>query len=295
MAELFLHVTNVILPVLICAAIGYGLARFKVPFDNKMVNGVVANVGYPTLIISHLSGAHVPISAFLDMMLAAVAVLACFCALAFVFLKIMGLNTRAFLSPLMHANVGNVGLPIALLAFGEAGMAYAMAFVVVVVVSIFTVGMAVTMGRFSIRSLLTSPIIYAVIFTLVLMATNTALPKPIDAAFTILGGLAIPLMLLTLGYTLATLKVSALWRATYLSLFHIVMGGAVAWVLLQVFGFTGTERGVFILMCLMPVSVATYLFVDQHVHDLAHEVAGLIMVSTLLTIVVMTLALTFWI
>ncbi len=292
---MFLHVTNVILPVLICVVIGYGLARFKVPFDNKMVNGVVANVGYPTLIISHLSGAHIAIGAFLDMMLAAVASLACFAVIAFIFLKIMRLNVRAFLSPLMHNNVGNVGLPIALLAFGEAGMAYAMAFVVVILVSIFTVGMAVTMGRFSLRGIVTSPIVYAVIITLILMATGTELPAPIDQSFTILGGLTIPLMLLTLGYTLATLKVGAMWRACYLSLFHVAMAAGVAWGLVQVFRFTGTERGVFIIMCLMPVSVATYLFVDRHVPEQAHEVAGLIMVSTLLTVVVLTMALTFWV
>jgi len=49
------------------------------------------------------------------------------------------------------------------------------------------------------------------------MATDTRLPTPIDDAFTILGGLAIPLMLLTLGHTLATWRdrsSSTMWRQT---------------------------------------------------------------------------------
>lgn len=175
----------------------------------------------------------------------------------------MGLEIRAFLSPMMHNNVGNVGLPVAMLAFGEAGLAYAMAFVIVVLVSTFTIGMWVPMGRFSIRQLATSPIIYAVIFALVIMATKTELPTPIAQSFKILGGLSIPLMLLTLGHTLATLRINTMWRATYLSLFHIAMAVTVALGIVHLFGFTGTQRGVFILGCLMPVSVATYLFVER--------------------------------
>jgi hypothetical protein len=231
----------------------------------------------------------------MDMLLAAFVAVACFAAIGAVFLLIMRLPLRAFLSPMMLNNVGNIGLPIGLLAFGETGLAYSMAFVVVIVVGIFTVGMWLPRGRVSAYDILTSPVIYAVIITLVLMATDTHLPGPVDDAFRILGGLSIPLMLLTLGYTLATLRTDAVWRGAYLALFHIAMAAGVAWGLLQVFDFTGTQRGVFILQCLMPVSVATYLGVQLYAEESAVDVAGFILVSTLLTIVVLPLALAYWV
>ena len=56
MREMITHVSGVVAPVLICALIGYGLAKLKLPFDNKMIGALVSTVGYPTLILSHLAG-----------------------------------------------------------------------------------------------------------------------------------------------------------------------------------------------------------------------------------------------
>ncbi|MEX0276588.1 MAG: AEC family transporter [Ruegeria sp.] len=295
MDHLFLNVLNVVLPVLICAGVGYCLALIKAPFDNKVIGGIVSKVGYPTLIISHLSTTNLAVGTFLDIMAAAAMAVAGFGILGFAALKVMRLPVRAFLTPLMHGNVGNIGLPITLLALGDAGMAYTMAFVVVVLVSIFTLGMWIPAGEFSVRKLATSPIIYAVILSLILMATGQSLPQPIAKSFDILGGLSIPLMLLTLGHTLATLRISSLGRAVLLTVLHLLMAVAIASALVWLFGFTGAERGALILCCLMPSSVATYLFIDQHVPEYGPDVAGFILVSTLATIAVLPVALTFWI
>ncbi|WP_281973533.1 AEC family transporter [Ruegeria faecimaris] len=295
MEHLFLNVLNVVLPVLICAGAGYALALTKTPFDNKVIGAIVSRVGYPTLIISHLSATKIAVGTFLDVMAAAVLAIAGFGVLGFAALKVMRLPARAFLTPLMHGNVGNIGLPITLLALGDAGMAYTMAFVVVVLVSIFTVGMWIPAKEFSPRKLATSPIIYAVVLSLVLMASGYSLPQPVAKSFDILGGLSIPLMLLTLGHTLASLRVNRLGRAVTLTALHLVMAVAIASGLVWTFGFTGAERGAVILCCLMPSSVATYLFIDQHVPEYGPDVAGFILVSTLTTIIALPLALSYWI
>ena len=295
MDHLFLNVLNVVLPVLICAGIGYCLALIRAPFDNKVIGGIVSRVGYPTLIISHLSTTKIAVGTFLDVMTAAALAIAGFGVLGFVALKLMRLPARAFLTPLMHGNVGNIGLPITLLALGDAGMAYTMGFVVVVLISIFTIGMWIPAGEFSPRKLATSPIIYAVALSLVLMTTGYNLPQPVAKSFDILGGLSIPLMLLTLGHTLATLRISSLGRAVLLTALHLVMAMVIASALVWAFDFTGAERGAVILCCLMPSSVATYLFIDQHVPEYGPDVAGFILVSTLTTILVLPVALSYWV
>ncbi|MEP1929956.1 MAG: AEC family transporter, partial [Roseibium sp.] len=162
-------------------------------------------------------------------------------------------------------------------------------------VSIFTVGIWIPAREFSLKKLITSPFIYAVIIALILIATGLKLPTPIAQSFDILGGLSIPLMLLTLGHTLATLKVGTLWRAGALTVLHLVLAMIIGGVMVWLFGFTGVERGTFILCCLMPSSVATYLFIDQHVPEHAPDVAGYILISTLATVIVLPVALTYWI
>jgi len=289
------HLSNVLVPIMICVLAGFGLAKFKVYFDTKMVGSVVSNIGYPTLILSHLAAQHVAFGAFVNVMLAAAVMIACFGAIAFVFLKVIGLPPRAFLSPMMLNNVGNVGLPVSFLAFGDQGLAVALAILIVVIVCIFSIGIWLPSGKLSFSDLLKQPVVYAVILSLVLMATKTPLPVPIAKGTTILGGLSIPLMLLTLGYTLATLNVGGVLKGCLLAVFHVAMSVVVAYGVTLLFDFEGVTKNAFILMCLMPSSVATYLWVEKYQPAHATDVAAFIMVSTLLTILVIPLALTYWI
>lgn len=69
MEEIILHVSGVIAPVLLCVLVGFGFAALKLPFDNKSIRALVANVGYPTLILSHLAQQHISLDEFLKMML----------------------------------------------------------------------------------------------------------------------------------------------------------------------------------------------------------------------------------
>jgi len=294
MEEIIFHVSNVVLPILICVLVGFAFAKLNLPFDKKMVGSLVANVGYPTLILSHLAAQHVDVGPFLHMILAALVMVLAFGAVSYVFLRAFRIPVRGYLSPMMLNNVGNIGLPVCGLALGSAGLAYGIAFVVVVLAGVFTIGIWVPQGKVTASDLYRKPVIYAVAIAIFLMATDTKLPATLDHAFSILGGLAIPLMLMTLGYTLATLKVGTLWRGISLSLFHLVLGFGVAWAIVHSFGFEGTERGVVILMAMMPVSVATYLWVERYDPEDAPGVAGYILVSTLLTVFVLPLVLAFW-
>ena len=293
--HIFLNVFNIILPILICVGVGYWLAVVKAPFDNKVMNGLITRVGFPTLVISHLSSTSIDASTFLNVLATALVILTGFGLLSFAVLKTLRLPAGVYLGPLMHGNVGGIGLPVTLLAFGDVGMAYAMGFVVVILLSMFTVGIWLPSRSISMRAVLTSPVIYAALFALGLVVTGTQLPKPVDSTFHILGGLAIPLLLLTMGHTLASFRVTDAGRALLLTGVHLVIAVVVAMTVIRVFGFTGDERGVVILCCLMPSSVANYLLADEFVPEGAPDVASYILVSTISTLIVLPLALSFWI
>ncbi|MEM8562127.1 MAG: transporter [Pseudomonadota bacterium] len=289
------HVLNVILPILLCIGVGYGLAKLRQPFDNHMVTSVMANVGYPTLILSHLLGHQVDVQIFLTMLLAALSAILCFGVIWAALLHLFGLPVKVFLSPLTLSNVGNIGLPICALAAGPEGLVYGLAFVVVVIVLTFTVSQWVTSGGYSLVALVSSPTVYASIIAITMLMLNLSFPKPVADGLNILGGLAIPLMLLTLGYSLATLKLGDLGFAIRFSVLHVMVAAIVAYMLVGLFNFSGTARTVFIVECLMPVSAATYLWVDKYRPEHAPAVASLVMVTTLMTIIVLPLALSFWI
>ena len=295
MSALITHVANVLLPVLLCVLVGFGLAKAKAPFDTKMVGGLVARVGYPALILGHLADQHVALGQFLTMLLAAAAAVACFGILGLIALRLLRLNPRGYLSPMMLNNVGNIGLPVGALAFGDQGLAYGLAFLVVVLTGVFTLGIWLPQGKVSLSALLKSPTIYAVILTLGLMGSGAELPAILNKTCDILGGIAIPLMLLTLGHTLATLKATLVWRGVSLAAIHLALAAGIAAALLPLFGFEGAARGIFILQCLMPASVATYLWISLYAPEEAPGAASFILISTFFSLISLPLALAFWI
>jgi predicted permease len=295
MELIFLKVVEVILPVLLCVGIGFLLAKVHQPFDRAMIGPLLANVGYPALVLSHLSNEGVKLSQFLTMMFAALCVLTSFALISIVFLKVVGLPVRGYLTPMMFSNVGNIGVPVSLLAFGSKGIDGALAFVIVVTIGVFSVGIWVPKGQVTFKSLLGSPLIYSFVIALILMATGMKLPQPIKASIDILGGLAIPLMLLTLGHLLSGLKFGMMGRGTCIALFHLVMALTVAYLLDRLFRFQGVERGVFIVMCVMPASVASLLFIEMYQPAESPGVASFVLISTLLAVVVLPVVLAFWV
>lgn len=295
MERILIKVVEVILPVLLCVGVGFLLAKIHQPFDRSMIGPLLANVGYPALVLSRLSNESVKLSQFVTMQLAALCVLASFAAISFVFLKLARLPIRGYLTPMMFSNAGNIGVPVALLAFGTPGMDGALAFLIVILIGTFSVGIWLPKGQVTFRSLLGSPLIYSFAIAMILMGTGTRLPPPIKAGVDILGGLAIPLMLLTLGHMLTGLKLGLIKRGACIALFHLFMAFVVAGLLDRLFGFQGVERGVFLLMCVMPVSITAFLFVDMYQPAESAGVASFVLVSMLLAIVVLPAVLAFWV
>ena len=108
----------------------------------------------------------------------------------------------------------------------------------------------------------------------------------------ILGGLTVPLMLITLGVSLAGLGVSSLPRAVLLSVMRIGVGFLVGWGTAEVFGFEGAARGVLILQCAMPVAVFNFLFAERY-NNQPEEVAGLVVISTIMSFATLPFLLAF--
>ncbi|MCO1336824.1 hypothetical protein MO867_21075 [Microbulbifer sp. OS29] len=107
--------------------------------------------------------------------------------------------------------------------------------------------------------------------------------------------MAIPLMLLTLGHSLAQIKFSDTRVGVVFAFAHVALGAAVAFILTSLFNFSGAMRGVLILQCLMPSAVSTYLWISIYRPQDAAQISGIIFISTILSIFVLPLALTYWV
>lgn len=271
----------IIAPIFVAAGFGYAWARSGRPWDTEFVTTLTYYIGTPCLVFSTLTSTPLTAAAFVAMAGAALAALAGFIVIGTGVLVVLGMPVRRYLPPLIFPNAGNMGLPLCLFAFGDAGLALGIAYFTVTSISTFTLGVWISAGTASPKEFLKTPLIYAVALALVLMTTETAVPKSIANTTDLLGGLTIPLILITLGVSLARLKVANIHRAFGLSIFRLVLGLGVGWVIAYLFGFSGMARGVVIMQSAMPVAVFTYLFAQRY-NNAPEDVAGTVVVSTAL-------------
>ena len=275
LTELF----SIIAPVFVCAAIGFVWKRRGHPFDADFIITLTTVFGMPCLIFATLVKVEMDWNAFRDMAGASVVTFVAFGAVSWAALKVCGLEQRAFWPGQVFANFGNLGLPLCLLAFGQQGLALAIVYFTIGVVLLFSVGYAVAAGTSSIQRLVRMPLIYFVAAAMVFVVTGTEPPQWIYATTKLIGDLTIPLMLIALGVSVASLEVKSIWRSLGLSLLRLGTGFAVGIVTALAFGLEGPARGVLILESAMPVAVFAYLFAARH-DTQPGEVAGTVVVST---------------
>lgn len=273
---------SIIAPVFACAAVGYVWIKRGFDFDTEMITKLVVNVGTPCLVFATLIKARIEPAAFGQMAAATVITLAVFLAVGWAILKLLGWDQRAFLPPVVFANVGNMGLPLCLLAFGEQGLALAISYFAIFVVVLFTVGVAIAAGTARAGDLARMPVLYSVAAALVVMFTGLPVPEWITETTKLLGDLTIPLMLIALGVSLAGLRITNLARSLGLSVLRLGMGFLVGWATAAALGMEGTARGVLILESAMPVAVFSYLFAARYNRQ-PEEVAGTVVISTALS------------
>jgi predicted permease len=148
-------------------------------------------------------------------------------------------------------------------------------------VTMFTVGNGIASGKFGIGSLTRNPIIYSVAAALVCIFGGIDVPKWLIDTADLMGGMCIPLLLMTLGVSLAKLRLSNLLDSLGVAVLRLVVGfGAgvfAAWLL----GTSEMETGVVILMSSMPVAIFPYLFAVRYNRE-PETIAGCVIVSTVL-------------
>jgi malate permease and related proteins len=277
----------IIAPVMICTAIGYFWARLGRPFDTQFIGSLVLMLGTPCLIFSTVVKMDLKIADFGAMSLMAFGVISLTALVAWPILKAAKLSVRGYLPPVMMPNAGNVGLPLCMFAFGDVGLAYGTAFFIVASIMMFTVGLSISAGSFSLREVFRIPVIYAVVAAFAFTFTGTAAPVWIVNTTSLIGGITIPLMLITLGISLAQLKVTGLYRSLVLSTLRISAGFLIALAFAEVFDLDRVSRGVLILQSSMPVAIFTYVIAERYKTE-PEDVAGMAVISTFLMFVILT-------
>jgi hypothetical protein len=291
---------QVIAPIFLAAGAGYVLAR-RLGIAARQLSRVAFYLFSPCLIFDRLSHTSLSAADLGQLALFAALAIAGSTLVAWIVARLMRYGrteTLAFMLVVMAGNAGNYGLAANQFAFGPEALEPALIYFAISSLAISSVGVyLVASGRRTAmeaaRNVLGVPLFYASLAGLAVWALHLRLPAPIERSVSLLGQAAVPVMLVVLGMQLAGVQLrNDLGRISLAALIKLVGGALIGLALANALGLAGVNRQSAILQSAMPTAVMATVLAGEY--DVEQEfTAGVVLVSTLASMVTITAVLTF--
>ncbi len=285
------QVFAIVFPIFAIVLLGYAYARRHGP-DMASANRLNLEIFTPALIFSVLSGEGFELARYAELALAALLVVLGSGLVAWPFARLFGFAPRTFLPPMMFNNSGNMGLPLALFAFGEAALPAAMILFLVENTLHFTVGNAMLTGHVNPLKLLRMPMLVATLAGLVVAVMEVRIPGPLREAIDLLGQVAIPLMLFALGVRMTGVDLSD-WRIGLAGALLCPLSGLlVAWPVIGLVPLPELQVAQLIVFASLPPAVLNFMLAERYAIE-PRKVAAVVLLGNLASLLVLPAVLLF--
>lgn len=283
------QILAIVFPVFAIVAVGFLYAR-KRPTDMSVANHLNLAVFTPALILSVMSAKDFQLAAYGELALAAAVVVLGSGLLAWPVARLAGWQAKTFVPPMMFNNSGNMGLPLALFAFGEAALPAAVVLFLVENVLHFTVGNAMLEGRVHPLVLLRMPMLLATLIGVAISLGQVPIWGPLHEAIDLMGQIAIPLMLFSLGVRMTGMGLAD-WRMGMAGALVAPLTGLVmALIVAELLGLVGRDWQMLMLFGALPPAVLNFIVAEKF-NQQPHQVAAVVLFGNLGSVVVMPLVL----
>jgi len=283
------QVFSIVAPLFIIAAVGYFYGS-RVRPEMRITNQLIMDIFMPALIF------HVMIQddffpfQYINLMLAGMLLMLFSGVVAFFLSKMLGLSWRAFIPSAMFSNWANLGLPLYVFALGDQALGAGVMLVVVGNLLCFTIGTYIYSGRLRGFEVLKTPIIVAVMLGGAMNAAGLSLPQAIDLPIEMLGQVAIPLMLFSLGVRLTRVTWHDSKAGLVMAVFCPVVGVSLAVLLCQLVSLSPLHQSILVLFGALPPAVINFMLAEQYNRD-PEAVASMVLIGNIASIVSLPLAL----
>jgi hypothetical protein len=261
MLDVFL---DVVLPVALAAVFGGVLGRWRgIPVDATAA--LTFYIFAPALVFHSMANTSLSAHDTIDVVAVLLASFVAMYAASLLWSLLRGHDAPMRAAVAVGAttpNVGNMGLPVSQLAFGELGLQVAVMNFVAGAVLVNTAGIAIaaTAGgsrRDALLAPLKYPALYAALLGVLVNVADINLPKAIDEPAATLGAAAIPTMLVVLGLQLSNLSLGEdVVDTLAVNVARLLISPAAAWLCVEALGIEGVTRGTLIVLAAMPTAVS---------------------------------------
>ena len=283
------QVISIIFPIFAIVLAGFLYARYR-GTDMVAANRLNIEIFTPALIFSILSSEGFDLVQYADLAIGTAIVVLGTGLIVWPLTKLFNWPLPVFLPPMMFNNSGNMGLPLALFAFGEKALPAAMIMFLVENTLHFSVGNGIVTKSFSPLKLLRMPMLVATFAGIAVSMTQFPIWSPLAKSIDLLGEICIPLMLFSLGVRMTGVNLKD-WQ---IGLTGAVLGPAVsvaiAVVILPWLSLSALETAQLIVFAALPPAVLNYLVAERYDID-PPRVAAIVLLGNLASVVILPLAL----
>jgi hypothetical protein len=204
--------------------------------------------------------------------------------------RLLGEQPKTLAPPLMFVNSGNMGLPLMVLAFGEAALPAAVVLFLIENTLHYTLGVWLLDHHARLATLWRVPVTLAAIAALAVNLSGFEIWSPLYLAIKLLGDIAVPLLLFSLGVRLAQSALSDLRLGLIAMVARPVMGMTLSVAAAWAFGLSERDAAILLVFGALPAAVLNYVFAERY-HQEPGKVASIVMIGNIGALIFIPIAL----
>jgi predicted permease len=287
--ELALRILGILFPIVFIVCAGFIYGRRHNP-EMSVANRLNMDVFVPALILGAMVGKSFERLRYAGLATGAALIVLLSGLAALPLARLLRVDWRTFVPPMMFNNSANIGIPLAVLAWGEDALAAAVILYSVSNVLHFSVGLHMLDAEAKLRNLWRNPTLLAVFLGLGISLLGIEIWTPVVNALQLLGNVAVPLLLFALGVRMREVRFDALGAPLLGAFLKPLAGVLLAFLLARLLNLNERDSAMLVIFGALPPAVMNFLFAERYQRD-PQRVAAIVLIGNLASLLILPLVL----
>ncbi|WP_193940529.1 AEC family transporter [Parahaliea mediterranea] len=287
--DLLPRIVGILAPIVAIVLVGYLYGLRHNP-EMAVANRINMDIFVPALILGAMASKQFAPERYIGLAAAAAILLLVCGLLARPVARWLKVDWRTFVPPMMFNNSANIGIPLAVLTWGESALPAAVILYTVSNVMHFSIGVHMLDNNARLLTLWRNPTLIAVAIGLLISTLQIPVWEPVVTSLQLLGNVAVPLLLFSLGVRMKHVRFNDLGAPLVGAFARPVLGMALAAALALALGLNERDSAMLLVFGALPPAVMNFLFAERY-QQAPERVAAIVLIGNLAALLMLPLAL----
>lgn len=280
-----------VFPLFIIVSVGYFYAKRRAMHMDS-INAANIDIFIPALLFSVLSAESFDFSQYSVLAMASAIIVLGSGLLVLPLFYFSKIQLKTFLPPMMFNNSGNLGLPLAVLAFGPLALPAAIVLFIIENLLHFTVGAYLLNRKQNLLNVLRMPMIVATLLGFLWGQFDWPLHNALRTGIDMLGQISIPLMLFALGVRITYIQFTY-WRIGVLGAILCPLSGFImAAIAIALLPIPEEQVNYVWLFAVLPPALLNFMLAERYQQE-SEKVAAIVLFGNIASLIVIPIMLFF--